>query len=121
MSRDDWQARVEDILESIANLQSFVQGMAYEEFATDTKTVRAAAYEIMIIGEAAAHVPEEARVRFPEVPWDTMRGIRNIVVHEYFRVDLHILWQTITKNLPPLVPVLESILHELRPDAEGPA
>ncbi|MFW6118906.1 MAG: DUF86 domain-containing protein [Planctomycetota bacterium] len=119
MSRKDWRARVEDILESIANLQGFVEDMTYEEFAADTKTVRAAAYEIMIIGEAAAHVPQEARSRFPRIPWDEMQGIRNIVVHEYFRVDLEILWQTITHDLPPLVPVLKGILQEPGPDAEG--
>ncbi len=112
MSREHWRARVEDILESIANLQSFVEGMSCEEFAADTKTVRAAAYEIMIIGEAAAHVPQQARCRSPQVPWDEMRGIRNIVVHEYFRVDVAILWQTITQNLPPLVPMLESLLAQ---------
>jgi uncharacterized protein with HEPN domain len=68
MSRSDWRARAEDILESIANLHSFVEDMTYEEFAADTKTVRAAAYEIMVIGEAAAHVPEEVRARSRRSP-----------------------------------------------------
>jgi uncharacterized protein with HEPN domain len=74
--------------------------------------VRAAAYEIGIIGEAARHVPPEVRRRHPEIPWEQMRQIRNIVVHEYFRLDVGILWQTITENLPPLLPLLQKILEQ---------
>jgi len=112
MSRDRWRYRVDDILESIANLQEYVKGMTFEVFAADKRTVRAAAYEIGIIGEAARHVPPEVRRRHPEIPWEQMRQIRNIVVHEYFRLDVGILWQTITENLPPLLPLLQKILEQ---------
>ncbi len=111
MSTRDWRVRLEDILEAIGNLQTYIQGMAFEEFAADIKTVRASAYEVGIIGEATRHIPDEVRTRYPQVPWDKMQAIRNVVVHEYFRVDVAILWQTITQNLPPLVPVLQEILR----------
>lgn len=62
MSPRDWQVRLEDILDAIHNLQTYVQDMTFDEFAADTKSVRAAAYEISIIGEAAARIP-----RLPEV------------------------------------------------------
>ncbi|MGQ9630208.1 MAG: HepT-like ribonuclease domain-containing protein [bacterium] len=114
MSPRDWRVRLEDILEAIHNLQTYIQGMAFEEFAADTKTVRASAYEIGIIGEATRHIPDEARIRHPQVPWDKMQAIRNIVIHEYFRVDVAILWQTIIHDLPPLVPVLQEILRRER-------
>jgi uncharacterized protein with HEPN domain len=84
--------------------------MAFDAFVADPKTVRAAAYEIGIIGEAASRIPEEVRTRYPHVPWDKMQAIRNVIVHEYFRLDVAILWQTITQNLPPLIPMLEEIL-----------
>lgn len=119
MSRSDWRARVEDILESIGNLQSFVEGMTYEEFTGDTKTVRAAAYEVMIIGEAARQIPKSIQSRYTRIPWAEMKGIRNVVVHEYFRVDLQILWQTITRDLPALVPILQEIAEERRSDTEA--
>lgn len=112
MSRSDWRARIEDMLESIGNVQSFVADMTYDQFAGDTKTIRAAAYEIMVIGEAAAHVPDDVRERFPDIPWREMRGIRNVVVHEYFRVDLQILWKTVTQDLPSLVPALREAAAE---------
>lgn len=88
--------------------------MAFDEFAADIKTVRAAAYEISIIGEAAARIPDDVRARYPHVPWDKMQAIRNVIVHEYFRLDVGILWQTITQNLPPLAPMLREILEQER-------
>ena len=112
MSRENWKDRVEDMLEAISNLQEYVRGMTFQAFSADKKTVRAAAYEIGIIGEAARHVPPEARSRYPEIPWDKMQAVRNVVVHEYFRLDLGILWQTITENLPPLLPLLQKILEQ---------
>jgi len=106
----DWRARLEDILEAINNLQAYIKDMTFEEFASDRKTMSAAAYEVGIIGEAARHVPDEERERYPQIPWAKMQATRNIVVHEYFRIDPAILWQTITENLPPLALMLEDIL-----------
>ena len=108
----DWRVRLEDILEAISNLQTYISGMTFEEFASDRKTMSAAAYEIGIIGEAARHISDEDRKRYPQVPWAKMQAMRNVVVHEYFRIDAAILWQTITQNLPPLVPVLQEILEK---------
>jgi uncharacterized protein with HEPN domain len=112
VSPRDWRYRVEDILEAIANAQSYVEGMTSEDFTADTKTTRAAAYEIGVVGEAVGHIPAEVRQRHPEVPWGKMQAMRNIVVHEYFRVDIGILWQTIQQDLPPLVPLLQAVLED---------
>jgi uncharacterized protein with HEPN domain len=113
VSPRDWRYRVEDMLEAVANAQAYVKGMAFEQFATDRKTVRAAAYEIGVIGEAVGHIPAEVRQRHPEVPWSKMQAMRNIVVHEYFRVDTSILWQTIQHDLPPLVPLLQAVIEDV--------
>jgi uncharacterized protein with HEPN domain len=112
VSPRDWRYRAEDILEAIANARSYVAGMTFERFAADTKTVRAAAYEIGVIGEAVGHLPAEVRESHPEVPWRKMQAMRNVVVHEYFRVDTRILWQTIQDDLPPLVPLLQALLED---------
>lgn len=105
-------SRLEDILEAIGNVQSYVQHMTFDEFASDMKTVKAAAFEIAVIGEATTHVPEEIKARFPDIPWSKMASMRNVIIHEYFRVDVQILWQTIVENLPPLVPKLKEILGQ---------
>ena len=110
MSPRAWTHRIEDILEAVANAQTYVEGLSFELFAADRKTVRAVAYEIGVIGEATRHIPVEVRERHPRLPWGKMQSIRNIVVHEYFRVDIGILWETVKHDLPPLVPLLREML-----------
>ena len=65
---------------------------------------------IIVIGEAAGMVPEEISPQHPNVPWQPMRGIRNVVIHQYAEVDISILWETLQRDLPPLVASLRQIL-----------
>jgi len=75
MSPRDWRLRLEDILDAIRNTQGYVRGMTYPDFAADLKTIRAAAYEIGIIGEAASRISVEVRTRYPDLPWDKMPAV----------------------------------------------
>ncbi len=86
--------------------------MTLEAFRADDKTVDAVVRNLGIIGEAARHVPSDIQERYPHLPWAQMRGMRNVVVHEYSSVSTRIIWQTVTKNLPPLAPMLQEILKE---------
>jgi uncharacterized protein with HEPN domain len=65
-----------------------------------------------IIGEAARHIPEAITRKYPDIPWEEMRAIRNIVIHEYFGVNLNIIWHTTQVNLPSIVDKLEEILEK---------
>ncbi len=105
-----WRVRIEDILEAIDNINLFVAGLDYEAFRTDRKTVNAVERNLEIIGEAAANLPDEILARWPEVPWNRVRGLRNLLAHEYSGVDVSILWQTIHEDLPALYPLLRKIL-----------
>ncbi len=67
-----------------------------------------------VIGEAARHVPEGIQNEYPQVPWAKMRGMRNFVVHEYFGVDVRIVWDTTQEELPALATELEEILKTER-------
>ncbi len=62
-----------------------------------------------IVGEAAARVPEEARAKYPEIPWAQIIGLRNRLIHGYDEVDFDILWQILTQDLPALIPILEKL------------
>jgi uncharacterized protein with HEPN domain len=85
--------------------------MTLASFGENPMAVRAVAFELVTMGEAARAVPAEARERFPTVPWDKMEAIRNVIVHEYFRIDEGIIWRTCQEDLPALVPVLEELLR----------
>jgi uncharacterized protein with HEPN domain len=108
----EWTLRVEDILEAIERIEAYTAGLTFESFAADRKTVDAVVRNIEIIGEAVGYVPEEIQRRYPAIPWSRMRGMRNVLIHRYDEVSLPILWQTIQRNLPPLVAPLRAILEE---------
>ena len=110
MPSRSWQNRIRDILEAIAEIDRFTSGMTFEQFRADPKTVRAVLYDLAIIGEAIRSVPIEVEMQYPDVPWNEARGIRNIVLHEYFRVNLVIVWQTIQIDLPQLAMSLQQLL-----------
>ena len=105
-----WRVRIEDILEAIDNIEDYVVGLEYRTFRADRKTVDAVERNLEIIGEATANLPDEILARWPEVPWRHMKGLRNLLAHEYFGVDSGILWQTIQEDLPALEPVLRKVL-----------
>ncbi len=71
------------------------------------------AYQLMILGEAAFKMPQNVRARYPEIPWKSIEGMRHILVHGYFSVDLDIVWGVVKRDLPVLKPHLEHILAEL--------
>jgi uncharacterized protein with HEPN domain len=109
----DWQLRIEDILESIARIQRYLEGMDQVGFIGDDRTMDAVVRNFGIIGEAASHLPKDILAAHPEIPWNRMKGLRNLVIHEYFGVSPEILWSTAKEDLPPLVGLLESLLNRV--------
>jgi uncharacterized protein with HEPN domain len=105
-----WQVRIEDILDAIDNIEHYVAGLDFDAFDADRKTVDAVERNLEIIGEATANLPDEVLARWPEVPWRYMKGVRNLLAHEYFGVDVGIIWQTIQEDLPAITPLLHKVL-----------
>ncbi len=110
MPRRSWELRISDIIEAIENALDYSAGMTFEQFIADRKTIDAVVRNFIIIGEASSHLPEEIIERHIDLPWREMRDMRNIVVHEYFGVDYMIVWETLKKNLPPLLPLLKHLI-----------
>ncbi len=106
----NWLFRINDILDAVSAIETYVTGMTYENFIADRKTVDAVVRNLIIIGEATVHIPEEICTAHAEIPWKDMSAMRNFVVHEYFGVSDRILWDTVQIDLPPLVPVLKEIV-----------
>jgi len=110
----NWLIRIEDILEACRRIVEYAGGMSEEEFKEDPRTVDAVIRNLTVIGEAAGHIPEEVIINYPGTPWAEMRGIRNIVVHEYFGVSVPIIWETVHGDIPSLIPLLQEILKDNR-------
>jgi uncharacterized protein with HEPN domain len=106
-----WQQRIEDIVSCAKIIKDYTEGMSYEAFLDDPKTIRAVAFEFTTIGEATRAIPMEIQRKYNDVPWGKMQGIRNVLVHEYFRLDEQILWEASQEDIPPLITALENILQ----------
>jgi len=87
----------------------YVQESTFEQFAADRRTVDAVSYAIVVIGEAANALKDAGPALAPEIPWADIRGMRNRVTHEYFGVDVKVLWETVREDLPPLLASLRAV------------
>jgi len=111
MSRErNWKMRVEDILVCIDKIKNYTRNMTFEQFCADSKTVDAVIRNFEIIGEAASHIPLEIQDKYPKLGWFEMRGMRNIMAHEYFGISLSIIWQSAEHDLPQLKEGLRNLL-----------
>jgi uncharacterized protein with HEPN domain len=90
------------ILESIEFIEDFSKNITQAEFLKSVKTQDAIIRRLEIIGEAAGNFPEDFRKKYPEIRWEEISGMRNVLVHEYFRVDLDLIWKTVEKDVPKL-------------------
>ena len=102
-----------DILESITDIREFTAGMTKENFYADRKTIKAVVRSLEVIGEAAGKIPQQSRNTYPEVSWLEIIGMRNRLIHEYFGVDLDIVWQTIEEDLESLDKTVKRIVSEI--------
>lgn len=80
--------------------------MDYAAWLKDEKTMDAVVRNIEIIGEASSHLPDDVLQRYPDIPWHLMRAIRNVLAHEYFGVDVEVIWKTVKEDLPRLKEML---------------
>jgi uncharacterized protein with HEPN domain len=103
---------LEDIVGSIQKIHKYIQEVSFEDFQDDSLTVDAVLRNLEIIGEASRNIPPEIRSGYPNIPWGRMMGLRNIVSHEYFGIDLSIIWQIITVNLPETKPLIEEMIQD---------
>jgi uncharacterized protein with HEPN domain len=98
----DFDLYVEDIREAIAKINDYTAGLTREAFAEDSKTIDAVVRNLEIIGEAAKMIPESVRANYRRVEWRKIAGLRDILAHHYFEVDLEIVWDILQTKLPAL-------------------
>jgi len=100
----------QDILESGSAILSYVQGITFDVFVQDRMRYSAVIREFEIIGEAVGRLPGAVKNRYPEIPWQDIKDFRNLLAHEYFGVDLEIVWNTIHSDLPMLMDAVKRIV-----------
>jgi len=108
---------IEDIIDSINKIEIFTKGMSYEDFVKDDKTLYAVRTALQIIGEAASKVPSEIRTEYDYISWKEMKALRNKIVHEYFGLNVRLIWEIINRSVPVLKEQISSLKQQFSDDS----
>jgi|SRR4026208_1281674 uncharacterized protein with HEPN domain len=111
MSKRSPSLLITDIIESGQKILSYTNGLSFEQFLLDSKTVDAVIRNFEIIGEAASRLPDEFKDKYPDIEWHRIRGLRNRIVHDYSGIDYEIVWKIKETFLPSTLEKLIKI-HE---------
>jgi len=115
----DFRLYLDDIQDAIAQIRSYVHGMNQEDFVMDRKTQDAVVRNLEIIGEAAKNLTEEVLKEAPQIDWRKIKALRNILIHEYFGINLSIVWDIVQNKLGQLEVACRE-LSETAPEPEVP-
>ena len=98
----DFRVYLEDILGAISKIRRYTDGLSKQGFAADEKTLDAVIRNLEVIGEAVKQLPADLRARQPGLDWQKIAGLRDILIHQYFGIDVDILWDIFENKLPAL-------------------
>ena len=110
MSRDS-RLYLEDILEACRKIESYVRDVTRQEFDTDSMLIDAVVRNLEIVGEAAKRIPVETKSDLEGAPWREAAALRDVLAHEYFGIDLDIVWDVVSNKLPPLCGEIHTYLE----------
>lgn len=113
MSKRSDREFLSDILEAIRRIKAYTSETTYEAFLQDTKTQDAVIRNLEIIGEAVKNLSEEIRQRYSAVPWKSMAGVRDRLIHHYFGVNVDVVWEIVRVELGAVASQVEQILNEV--------
>jgi uncharacterized protein with HEPN domain len=108
----DYTDYLQDILDHAGKAMRFIQGISYDDFSDNEEKVYAVVKLLEIIGEAARHLPRNLLAQYDSIPWKQVIGMRDRLTHEYFSVDLEVVWRTLHEDLPRLRTITEKMLAD---------
>lgn len=109
----DQKLYVQDILKAISLIEDFVGEMDYEEFTKDSKTQSAVIRQFEVIGEAVKKLDINVTDKYPEIEWSAIAGMRDLLIHQYFGVDLNIVWESLSVDLPHFKKIMVEIMEKI--------
>jgi uncharacterized protein with HEPN domain len=110
----DIRVYIEDILDSITKIEQYTQTVNEQDFLTNTQLQDAVLRRLEIIGEAVKHIPQAFKDKYPDIPWKKIAGLRDVLIHEYFGVNIHRAWKVAKQDIF----VLGDKLQEAKKDLE---
>jgi len=110
---------LDDVLDAIGRIESYVDGLTQSRFGRDQKTIDAVIRCLEIISEASRRISEDAKAAHPEIPWSRIAGIGNILRHEYGSVSVDAVWDVVTQHLPPLKRAVQAIRRKTKSRARS--
>ncbi len=109
MSKRPVDLLLDDICDALDRIEQYISGMSFDAFSKDQKTVDAVVRNLEIIGEASNRLPADFKNSHSQIQWHKVVGLRHRIVHEYFGIDLQIVWQILQKDLPSLREAISQI------------
>ena len=113
MKKRDYRDYVQDIIDSLNDIEAFVENTSYEAFLKDKKTINAVVRSIEIMGEAVKKLPLSLKNKYHSLPWKKIAGMMDKLIHEYFVVDFDILWMVVKRDVPLLRQKMRELCKEI--------
>jgi len=102
---------LDDIVEACRKIDLYTAGMTLEQFQGDDRTIDAVVRNFEVIGEAAKNIPADMRARMPEIEWNRVAGMRDVLIHGYFGVELEVVWRAVVESIPVLATAVRKFLN----------
>jgi uncharacterized protein with HEPN domain len=110
----DYLEYLNDIHDAINKGISFIENMTFEAFAKDEKTQYAVIRAIEVVGEASKKIPTEIKNQSSEIPWKNISGMRDMLIHDYFGVNISVVWETANKDFPELIDKIYKLIQNYK-------
>ena len=112
-SKREYKDYILDIYHSTEEIEKFVEGFTFEKFQSDRKTIYAVVRAIEIIVEAIRNIPSSVKSKYKDIPWRDAADMRNKLIHEYFGVNLKVVWNAVEKDVPELKKKMLELIKDL--------